>query len=62
MLIGGWLIVGVWVMGYEVIVEIVDIGLGIVLEMLSRIYDLFFMIKVLGQGIGLGFLVIYGVV
>lgn len=38
-----------------------DMGSGMVLEILKWIFELFFMMKGLGEGIGLGFLVVYGI-
>lgn len=48
--------------GQYVMICISDIGMGIEKENIECVFDLFFMIKLIGQGIGFGLLMVYGFV
>jgi signal transduction histidine kinase len=59
---GGWLSIATRVEGARVVAEVSDTGSGIPNEYLARIYDPFFTTKAIGQGIGLGLSITYGIV
>jgi PAS domain S-box-containing protein len=59
---GGWLSISTRVEGARVVAEVSDTGSGIPNEYLARIYDPFFTTKAIGQGIGLGLSITYGIV
>jgi signal transduction histidine kinase len=59
---GGWLSISTRVDGARVVAEVSDTGSGIPNEYLARIYDPFFTTKAIGQGIGLGLSITYGIV
>jgi two-component system NtrC family sensor kinase len=59
---GGWLSIATRVDGSRVVAEVSDTGSGIPNEYLARIYDPFFTTKAIGQGIGLGLSITYGIV
>lgn len=48
--------------GQCVVVFISDIGYGIVLEYINCIFEFFFIIKLVGSGIGFGLLLFYGII
>lgn len=58
----GMIMVCIGVDGDYVWVEFEDIGGGILLELCQCIFDLFFIIKLVGSGIGLGLLIFYSII
>lgn len=48
--------------GCYVLVCVIDEGYGIVEEKCNKIFELFYMIKKIGEGMGLGLLMVYGIV
>ncbi|HEY8549892.1 MAG TPA: ATP-binding protein [Vicinamibacterales bacterium] len=59
---GGWLSIVTRRDGEHAVIEVGDTGAGIQPELLSRIYDPFFTTKPIGQGMGLGLSITYGIV
>lgn len=48
--------------GCYVCLSVSDIGMGIFLDVLFWIFELFFIIKGFGKGMGLGFVMVFGIV
>jgi PAS domain S-box-containing protein len=59
---GGKMEISTEPIGDDVAINILDTGVGIAAENLSKIYDPFFTTKKIGQGTGLGLAVSYGIV
>lgn len=50
------------VFGEYVLIEVEDIGMGIEKEIFDKIFEFFFIMKNVGEGIGFGFLIVYGII
>lgn len=62
MLVGGILLICIYWKYYNMLVDFIDNGLGILEEVIGQIFDFFFIIKGVGEGIGLGFEVLWCIV
>jgi len=59
---GGWLTIETYTSDGMVCIDVVDTGVGIPPEHISRIYDPFFTTKGVGRGTGLGLALSYGII
>jgi PAS domain S-box-containing protein len=59
---GGWLTISTERIEQEVVVQVVDTGIGIPQELMARLFEPFFTTKPIGQGTGLGLSVSLGIV
>jgi signal transduction histidine kinase len=59
---GGQLIIRTQTRESSILIDIIDTGIGIAPENITKIYDPFFTTKGIGQGTGLGLAVSYGIV
>lgn len=59
---GSWIRVNAFAEGEQVVVQVIDSGLGISPECRAKIFDPFFTTKVIGEGTGLGLSISKGIV